>query len=217
MKIAIQCAGKKVSDAGYMQTQAGKRVMFVADPSTAPATDQYIYAGPDDASDDGLSWRVHVARYNEVDRGNPFGLCPAYRLYANNVYRGLVSKYGVEGVYILSAGWGLIRADFLTPQYDITLKANVPSYMRRRKGTGFADFCFLPTDCSDELVFLGGKDYLSLFEALTVTYRGKRHVFYNSAIRPSMKGCNLVRFDTSTRTNWHYECARAMIDGSVHL
>ena len=56
--------------------------------------------------------------YNNNPAGNSLGLLPVYRLYANPVYERLVDKLGVANVYILSAGWGLIRADFLTPSYD---------------------------------------------------------------------------------------------------
>ena len=57
-------------------------------------------------------------------------------------------------------------------------------------------------------VFFGGKDYLPLFCDLTKDVKAKRTVFYNSGYAPAAQGCALVRFVTTTRTNWHYECAR---------
>lgn len=130
-------------------------------------------------------------------------------------YRALVDKYGVVDVYVLSAGWGLIRADFLTPQYNITLKSGAPSLTRRRTKGGYADFCHLPRDCADAIVFLGGKDYLPLFGMLTADCAGQRHVFFNSTTPPVIRECNLIRYSTSRRTNWHYECAKALIRGAV--
>jgi hypothetical protein len=53
--------------------------------------------------------------YNNNPGGNPLGLVPAYRLYDNAVYQRLVDRLGIANVYILSAGWILLRADFLTP------------------------------------------------------------------------------------------------------
>jgi hypothetical protein len=40
----------------------------------------------------------------------------------------LVEKFGIEKVFILSAGWGLIRADFLTPNYDITFSGSAEAF-----------------------------------------------------------------------------------------
>src|SRR5258706_58432 len=104
-----------------MANEDGRRMLFVATPSLAPAREGYAYARPDDTSDDGTSWRARLAEYNKHCRANPLDLCPAYKLYANAVYGALIGKYGAENVYILSAGWGLIGADFLTPKYNETI------------------------------------------------------------------------------------------------
>jgi len=42
-------------------------------------------------------------------------------------------------------------------------------------------------------------------------------VFYNAAMAPPAAGCRLRRFATTTRTNWHYECAQALIDGAITI
>src|SRR5690606_6785711 len=123
----------------YFQSATGKRVTFVAHPELAPAGKACLAGHPDDASDQsGRSWRELVAAYNGRPGNNPLGLYPAYRLYTNGIYRALVDRYGVENVYVLSAGWGLIRSDFLTPQYDITFKKQgVDPFKRRRPGDRF--------------------------------------------------------------------------------
>ena len=219
MKIVIQCAATKSPDAGYMVNNDGRSVMFVADPTMAPVREGFVYAKPDDVAEDGIGWREHLLEYNKANSTNPLGLFPAYKLYANKAYVALVTKYGAENVYILSAGWGLIGAEFLTPMYDITFSSarNVDVYKRRRKKDKYDDLCLLPGEGRDDLVFLGGKDYLPLFNALTRSYKGTRHVFFNSARRPQLEGCRLIRFDTSTRTNWHYECVQALINETVGL
>jgi hypothetical protein len=58
--------------------------------------------------------------YNENPGSNQLGLYPAFELYKNDIYRKLVDCFGIDKTFILSAGWGLIRASFLTPWYDIT-------------------------------------------------------------------------------------------------
>ena len=55
-----------------------------------------------------------------------YGLLPAWQLYENPVYELLKNHCGLKRLYILSAGWGLITAGFLTPCYDITFTATRP-------------------------------------------------------------------------------------------
>lgn len=215
MKIVIQCAASKNPEAGHFRTARDGQILFVAHPDRAPQVGGLVHAHPDETSDQpGKTWRQLVGDYNARPGNNPFGLYPAYRLYANETYRTLVACYGAEQVYILSAGWGLIRADFLTPQYDVTFKQNVEPHKRRRQRDRYHDFQQLPDD-DDEVVFFGGKDYLPLFCALTGGFRSPRIVFYNAQTPPAAPGCSLVRYETSMRTNWHYACAREFAAGAI--
>jgi hypothetical protein len=189
----------------------------VAHSENAPKDNEF-YARPDDDTGEGKSWREMLLEYNRESYGNPLRLLPAYRLYENPVYERLVDKFGIENVYILSAGWGLIRSDFLTPDYDITFSASArgdDAYKRRRKGDPYNDFCMLREETEDEVIFFGGKDYVPLFCALTKGVKGQRKVFHSSGQAPEAPGCIPVKFETSTRTNWHYECARAYLDGQL--
>jgi len=103
----------------------------------------------------------------------------------------------------------------LTPHYDITFSASADPWKRRRKEDRYEDFCLMGDD-ADEIVFLGGKDYVSLFCRLTAALRGRKTVFFNSAHRPDLPaGFTPVRYRTSTRTNWHYECARDIAAGDI--
>jgi hypothetical protein len=156
-----------------------------------------------------------LIEYNHDPGNNPLGLYPAFKLYEKDVYRRIVDHFGLPNVYILSAGWGLIRADFLTPHYDITFSQRADHYKRRRKTERYEDFRMLPSETEEHIVFFGGKDYLPLFSALTTGIHAPKTVFYNSASMPSGQGCELRRFETSARTNWHYECANAFIDGRI--
>jgi hypothetical protein len=163
MIVVMQCAAAKRPDAGYLRTTEGKPVVFVANPEAAPHVPGKVYARPDDLSDRGVSWRQVLLDYNARPAENPLGLLAAYRLYGNPVYERIVDQFGVEKVYILSAGWGLIGAGFLTPFYDITFSQSAESYKRRRKTDLYEDFGMLAFDSADEIAFFGGKDYLPLF------------------------------------------------------
>ena len=216
MKIVIQCAAKKDSDAGSLTDAHGKPVLFVANPGLAPHSDTCVYARPDDQAGNGKTWRDLLVDYNAAGE-NRLRLLPAYRLYRHPVYGQLVERYGVGNVFILSAGWGLISADFLTPKYDITFSASADKFKKRSKRDRYNDFQMLPDDSDEEVVFFGGKDYLPLFCRLTKGYRAERIVYYNSASPPETPGCTLIRYPTTTRTNWHYGCARDFIAGKTGI
>jgi hypothetical protein len=215
--VVIQCAARKRENAGSLRKQDGTRVMFVADPASAPVRGDCVYARPDDPSDQGGSWRDVLLRYNEAGGVNPLSLLSASELYANDIYRALAVKFGPGKTCILSAGWGLIPATFLTPYYDITFAASAEDWKRRKKRDAYKDLSMIPADTNEEILFLGGKDYLPLFTRLTATLKTTRTVFYNSATVPDTNGCRLVRFATTTRTNWHYECAAALVRGALAL
>lgn len=212
----IQCAASKQEEAGRLVTADGRPVKFVADPDAALLDESVVYARPDDLSDRGGSWREVLFEYNKK-RDNPLKLLKAWQLYDNPAYGRLVSKCGVDNVYVLSAGWGLIRADFLTPDYDITFSYVKPEqrYKRRGRDDRYNDFCMLPQDTREPIVFFGGKGYLPLFASLTSSIRAPKTVFYNSDKVPEMPGCVLKRFETRTRTNWHYSCVDAFVDDEV--
>jgi hypothetical protein len=215
MIVVIQCAASKRSGVGHLVSGSGKPLIFVAEPQSAPVDPAHAYARPDDPSGAGMSWRQALLQYNEEPRDNPFGLYPAWQLYENKNYERLVDRLGLRKVYILSAGWGLIRADFLTPYYDITFSPSAAGYKRRRKADAYQDFRMLPDKTDEDILFFGGKDYLRLFCSLTAAIRSKKTAFYNSARLPQADGCTLERFETTTRTNWHYECANAFLDGTL--
>jgi hypothetical protein len=215
MIVVIQCAAGKREDAGCLRTRDGRRVIFVGDPALAPIQEDCLYARPDDPSDQDSNWRNALLHYNDNPGSNPLGLLTAFELYDNVIYQKLAAKFEMEKTYILSAGWGLIPSSFLTPYYDITFSTSAEEWKRRRKKDAFGDFNFLPKDTDDTVVFLGGKDYVPLFARLTSHLRSERTVFFNSATKPEAPGCRLVRFPTTTRTNWHYECAGALLRGEL--
>jgi hypothetical protein len=217
MIAVIQCAARKRRDAGHLVAADGRRVDFVAHPEIAPRDHDRVYARPDDPCEDGTSWRQFLLKYNDNPGTNPLHLYPAYQLYGNKAYERLVDRFGSRKIYILSAGWGMISADFLTPYYDITFSASADAYKRRRKQDCYDDFRMLPSNTREDIVFVGGKGYLPLFCSLTDAIRSKKIVFFNSEAVPLLDGCTLIRLETTTRTNWHYDCAKAILDGTIRI
>jgi hypothetical protein len=215
MKIVIQCAARKDPSAGSLRAADGREVLLVAQPDLAPSEAIRRYARPDDVSDDGRTWRERLIVCNAAAE-NPLNLLPAYRLYMHDAYRALADRFGLERLFILSAGWGLIPANFLTPSYDITFTTSAEEWKRRRKGDHYHDFQMLPND-EGPIVFVGGKDYLPLFAKLTASFRARKLVFFNSRIPPNLPGFEAIRYPTTTRTNWHYECARDLASGRSSL
>ena len=212
MIAVIQCAAGKKPSAGHMLTENKQPVMFVADLQKAPPDESITYKRPDDLARSGLSWRDvligYNSKYKDAVSGNPLGLLPAWRLYKNPAYGELVSAFGILNVFILSAGWGLISADFLTPNYDITFSASADAYKRRHRRDRYEDLAMLSKNTAKPVVFLGGKNYIPLFCSLTESIKSERTVLYNSKVPPNAPNCRLCRFMTKTKTNWHYECAR---------
>ena len=215
MIVVIQCAGSKRDGAGHLRAADGRRVLFVARPELAAPRAGFLFARPDDDSDRGGSWRELLLAYNQGAGTNPFGLLRAFELYQHRVYRDLVERFGLRNCYVLSAGWGLISAAFLTPVYDITFSASAEDYARRRKADLYRDFRMVPDDADGPVVFFGSKEYAPLFATVTRSVSSPKTVFYNSSQPPAAPGCVLERFQTRTRTNWQYECAAAFLRGDV--
>ena len=114
----------------------------------------------------------------------------------------------MEKLYILSAGWGLIPANFLTPCYDITFSNQADTYKRRRKRDDYRDLQMLPTDTREEIVCFVSQGYIPLLNELTKNINAPKRLFYRSEKIPYAPGFKLYEHTTTTRTNWHYECAR---------
>lgn len=217
MNIVIVCADGKKDHAGYLRQQDGQKVKFVADPDSAPRTASYVYARPDDISDVGVSWTETLHQYNETPEDNPLGLLQAWELYSNPTYEYLARKHGTERLYILSGAWGLISATFLTPMYNITFSEYAMPYQRREAEDCYGNFCMLPANTVEPVVFFGSQAYVDFFCSLTEGIKAERYIFHNSWRAPLAPGCQTRKFETEHHKNWHYECARAFIDGDISL
>jgi hypothetical protein len=212
MKVVIQCAGAKHPNAATFESGDGRRVSFVARPELVTRNPGILHAHPDQPSDiPGKIWRDRVVHEN--NGADASTLLPAAQLYTSPTYAALERFIGSENLFILSAGWGLVRGSFRLPAYDISFSGSADPHCRRRSGDEFADFNALAEQLPGDTVFLGGKDYLPLFLRLTASDPGRRLVFFNASRQPQAPGCLVQPYITPRRTNWHYSCASDLIQG----
>ena len=214
MKIVIQCAGRKFENAGRLTTLSGEKVLFVAHPERY--TEQDKCCRPDDLREDmDCTWRDNLQSYNQQG-SNPNHLYPAGDLYKPSIYKTLVEKFGSHNVFIISAGWGLIRSDYLIPYYDITFSSQGKPYSKRNPRDRFEDFNQL-SDSSihpDETIyFFGGQSYLPLYRSLTQNLTARKVIYHSQGSTYHLQGYECIHY--GCYTNWHYICAQAFIDGRI--
>ena len=219
MKIIIQCCASKHENYWYYK---GHKIIFVANPDMCENKDSVEYCRTGQRTElNGLTWQEKLEQYNKQE-GNDDILKKAGELYKPNIYLELVTRFGPENVFILSAGWGLVRADFYLPAYDITFSYQQASdkFKQRKyiKEDGkFAKFNHL--ECSgDELIyFFGGIGYLNMYYDLTRNLSCPKVIYYKSDKLDSetnrVKGYRYIKFITTKRQNWHYLCAKDFING----
>lgn len=228
--IIIQCAGSKNSKCGFFRKDEKdeKKVIFVADPDSSPEEGDVIFAHPDDniTEDKPLTYREDLVQYNENRRNkNPYDLCEALSLYKPSIYQQLKNLNNNIPVYILSAGWGLVRGSFLLPYYDITFSSNsrIDKYKRREDDKiDFHDFNHLKEDWRNlnlneyNIYVFVTKNYLDLFYKLMgeIDGIGKNQItiFHLSDHIKKEKKFNYQLYkENSQRTNWHYSALKKFL------
>ena len=229
--VIVGSAGKD-PEAGHMATKKDRPIMFVADPKNEHIRkkNSVFHTHPDNDAGTGQSWREILREYNRGCQRDPSSntlkLLPAWQLYKplnryQNIYQKLVSEFHLRNIFILSEGWGLISAAFLTPDYDITFSkeaAKEKPWALRQGYNCYEDLeRMLPKNTDKPVIFLGGKEYVPFFCCLTKDIKSERIVFYNSANEPSAPGCTLHRFDTITNRNWYYECGEKLCEAQKEL
>lgn len=234
--VIIQCAGNKNEDAGGFEHN-NKKVVFVATPtkdSDTEFTPDSVIPGTN------TTWRDYLVQYNTnyLNTGNnPLNLYKAMDLYGNHSYRSLVEHYGENNVYILSAGWGIIRANYLLPLYDITFCTgkNVKENAIREDYTfntwkDFDYFCPIIGADMGIVNILCGKSYRDFLNKLIRKNSEKWcntnicYYFNDNGPEPtppiSWKGKweskNYgVMTGSYAKTNWHYGCAKFLTTGLI--
>jgi hypothetical protein len=233
MKVVITCAGEKHGPPRSF-THEGKHVEFVASPSLTPSdpTGRVAYFRPDDpAPDAGKTWRTVLEEYNT--RGtNELGFRAAVDLYLPPIYQRLknfATQNGAE-LFILSAGWGLVRSNYWLPNYNITFAQakKVPKYAIRSLTEPFQDFQHMRVKGLDEPIYYFGScrfqplaPYLRIFRELAARTGGRKIAYYLASTKghpPQWNGfefCPYTPRDPAQRQNWHYGCARDFIENRL--
>ncbi len=199
--------------------------MFVAQPDLYTQTSPAVRAcQPDDViGPEAGTWRQALVEYNRqyrLDGANPFSLLPAGCLYKHKVYQSLVGAYGSPNVYILSAGWGLIRSDYLLPDYNITFskQGKVPEHAQRERNQdkfwhGVNHLLDAGLQPEEPIHFFGGKSYLPLYYQLANPLVGRKVIHYMGKMRDADRRIG-YEYEVHTgreNMNWQYGAADLFI------
>jgi hypothetical protein len=211
MKIVISCCNRKN---GGPFIHNGRMINFISQVNQVVPNDE-MYFHPDDlVPNEDITWRELV---KQQDLNN--NLQPAYELYRPAIYSLLFQKFGKD-LYIFTAGWGIIRADFKLPKYNITFSNNnnIPNYARRDIKQDFKDFNHLEGIAqNEEIILIAGRDYVLPFCKLTENFPNNKIIIYkNEELLNHNQYLNnnnfqLRHYQTNRRTNWHYEYAQELL------
>ena len=214
MKIIISCCKRKNGNP-FMYND--KTINFVSHVN-AGLPNNALYFHPDNLiPNENITWRNLIAQLNDI--------LPAYRLYRPNIYATLFERYGND-LFIFSAGWGIIRADFRLPKYDVTFSNNnnIPVYARRNNNDIFQDFNHLVgIEENESIVLIAGSNYVIPFCKLTRDLPNKKIIIYKNQNllnnNPYLNNNNFqfIHYQTDRRTNWHYEFAQRLIDNEIEI
>ena len=212
MKIILSCSARKN---GEFFRYNGEKIHFVANPQAAPKEKDVSYYHPDDIIPGrNITWREYIQSDEFQSDDNNL---PAYKLYKPEIFKKLYEKFG-DDFYILSAGWGLIKASFKIPYYDITFSSNVSDKFKKRyKKIRFNDFNQLTDHINKDEKIIGffGNDYLDLFYSLTKDLSNRKYVFKNSSIKKHYDNIQFIPFHSKQKRIWHYKAAEKLLEKDV--
>ena len=182
---------------------------------------------PDDPKpNDKCTWRKWV----EDNQNNAIPAL-AYNLYIpqnpfNDVYLNLNEKFD-DRLFILSAGWGLVKANFRLPNYDITFSVDNPANLRvfQNPNPPYNDFNHLTNNHNEvligrneDIVFMGGRAYIEQFISLTENSINNKLIYYfgmNSPAQVLPLGFSYRKYFHPDATNytWYYFLAQDYANG----
>jgi hypothetical protein len=214
--IVFPCSNEKN---GNEFTHKNKRIRF----RVLSDIDHGQYQPDDNSPIPNFTWKEYISS-DEIQ--NSPQLQEAKNLYKDDIYRKLADCFG-ERLYISSAGWGIIRNKFKIPKYDVTFKNNKDKSTYRANKNGFLkDLNHLKEDKTiigkQDIVFLGGLDYVTQFFELTKDLSSKKFILTNGNLCKKV-GKKLQKkitqsqlftvhnFNFTDRQNWHVSIAEYVI------
>jgi len=201
--IVISCSGGKVDIPHLLQDN--QEIKFRAEsnpPQTFLPYDTIPNQNPP------MTWSAFIENAQNIN--NP-ALVEAFSLYQpkkapyQNIYSDLHARFS-DNLYILSAGWGLIKSSFRIPTYDITFSNQAKKEKKRSKidaEFNSNDFKQLNPEKHQRLVCLVSQDYIPQFKRLT------NHLS-NEKITTSIKSVKDI--PGVTKYNWYYLLAKILIE-----
>lgn len=175
---------------------------------------------PDEIMNNGItSWRDYL-----MNNQNDNNLLEAYNLYKRNEYRCLFKKYKND-FYILSSGWGLVNSEFKLPKYDITFSKTANNITKRiyNNASQYNDFNQLVINSFEDIIYVGGNDYLELFYQLTQNLPNRKIIYHFGTALPlnivlpnqTFLYRQYLPENPNDRRNWHYELAYKISNGII--
>ena len=81
----------------------------------------------------------------------------------------------------------------------------------------YKDYNHLVPNDNDDIIYIGGKDYLDLFYKLTSKLSNRKIIYYNSNIMPENHDGNYIyrKYLSNYPTNWHYQLADDICNGII--
>jgi hypothetical protein len=217
MKIIISCCDRKN---GELFIHNGEIINFVSHINEFTPNNGMCFRPDDLIPNENITWRELVAQ--QAIRND---LLPAFKLYKPEIYNSLFQYYGID-LFIFSAGWGIVRADYKLPKYNVTFSNgnNIPIYAVRNATDVFYDFNQLEgINENERIIFIAGKDYVLPFCQLTDHLPNEKIIIYKNIEvvnnNPYLNNNNFqfIHYQTNRRTNWHYEFANKLINNEIEL
>ena len=221
--IVIQCAhGKRDLEPWHYD---GREIKFVANPTKCkePGPNVCYYRPDDRIPGITMSCREILNQYNESREEIPgffqsTSFKKAYELYMNPIYKDLVSEFKEDCVFILSAGWGLVRSDYLLPSYNITFSRSARVCNKRTEDDfSWCDYSQMENMAlgkEDKIYFFGTSAYRPLYYHLTCKVAGTKKVYYCGTNKPEEateyegQGYKYEWYRNKPFQNWPYVCAK---------
>ena len=214
-KVVMMCSKSKQNDSELIFNNNNNNNTITFKAITNEVINQFK---PDDDIPGNInySWRNYVSN-NQNHINLPYR---AYELYTENVYHELFMTFG-NRLYIESAGWGIVNAEFRLPNYDITFSDNInEETIRHYQAGNFNDYNQLIVSPKDDIIFIGTEKYLPLFFYLTNQLPNRKIIYWkkhNTPINYPIPNHSFIyrRYISNNPRKWFYELANEIADGLI--